>query len=64
MIDFDFIEFYIKKKYKQKMQEYFCVTKGMVSQWRNDLGLPEKRLNEFMVREKSFDVKELFDRLY
>lgn len=29
MIDIDFIEFYIKKRYSQKLDEYFGVTKSV-----------------------------------
>jgi hypothetical protein len=31
MIDITFIEFYIKKKYSQKLEEYFDVTKSIAS---------------------------------
>jgi len=34
MIDIDFIEFYVKKKYSQKLDEYFNVTKSVASKWR------------------------------
>lgn len=63
MIDFDFMEFYIKKKYSIKVEEYFEVTKSIVSKWRN-VNVPEGRLNEFMVKEGSLDIHELFSRIY
>lgn len=63
MIDFDFIEFYIKKKYNKKIEEYFNVNKSVVSKWRN-IHLPEKRLHEFTHRESTNDILELFLRIY
>ena len=62
-IDIDFIEFYIQKKYSQKLEEYFDVNKSVSSKWRN-ISFPERRLKEFMYREGSLDVKELFDKIY
>ena len=35
MIDIDFIEFYIKKMYFKKLEEYFEVNKSVASNWRN-----------------------------
>ena len=62
-IDVDFIEFYIKKKYKQKLEEYFGVTKSVSSAWRNT-SFPEKRLHEFVYREGTSDLLELFNKIY
>ncbi len=62
-IDIDFIEFYIKKKYNKKMNDYFSISRPVLSVWRKS-GLPQGRLDEFMRREKSFDVFELFKRIY
>jgi hypothetical protein len=62
-IDVDFIEFYIKKKYRQKLEEYFGVTKSVSSAWRNTL-FPEKRLHEFVYREGTQDLVELLKRIY
>lgn len=62
-IDIDFIEFYIKKKYSQKLEDYFEVTKSVTSKWRN-IHFPEKRLYEFTFREKSSDIIELFSKIY
>ena len=50
-VDVDFIEFYIKKKYSQKLEEYFDVNKSVSSKWRNS-SFPERRFNEFVWREK------------
>ena len=43
MIDIEFIEFYIKKKYNQNMCEYFDVSRPVLSVWRKN-GLPQGRL--------------------
>jgi hypothetical protein len=63
MIDIDFIEFFIKKKYNQKLEEYFDVNKSVASKWRNDK-FPERRLKEFYFRERSLDVFELIKSIY
>jgi hypothetical protein len=63
MIDIDFIEFYIKKKYSENLSDYFDVSRPVLSVWRKN-GLPQGRKDEFMRREKSFDVFELFERIY
>lgn len=63
MIDIDFIEFYIQKKYKQKLEEYFEVTKSVSSKWRN-VTFPGRRMKEFLYREGTLDIHELFNRIY
>lgn len=63
MIDIDFIEFFIKKKYNQKLEEYFDVNKSVASKWRNDK-FPERRLKEFYFRERSLDVFSLIKSIY
>lgn len=63
MIDIDFIEFYISKKYNQNVDEYFGVSRPVLSVWRKK-GLPQGRIDEFIRREKSFDIFELFERIY
>ena len=63
MIDIDFIEFYINKKYNQNVDGYFGVSRPVLSVWRKK-GLPQGRIDEFMRREKSFDIFELFERIY
>ena len=63
MIDIDFIEFYIKKKYSKKLEEYFEVNKSIASRWCNS-SFPDRRLKEFSYREGSLDVKELFNKIY
>ena len=63
MIDIDFIEFYIKKKYSENLSDYFDVSRPVLSVWRKN-GLPQGRKDEFMRRERSFDVFELFERIY
>ena len=62
-IDINFIEFYIKCKYSQKLEEYFEVNKSVSSKWRNE-SFPKRRLKEFSYREGTLDIKELFGRLY
>ena len=62
-IDVFFIEFYIFKKYNQKLEEYFDVNKSVSSRWRTDY-LPEKRLHEFVFREGTSDLVELLRRIY
>lgn len=63
-MDFLFLEFYIQKKYNQKVEEYFYVNKASVSYWRSSNQIPEKRLLQFQVKEGTIDNKELFNRLY
>jgi hypothetical protein len=62
-IDVYFIEFYIFKKYNQKLEEYFQVNKSVSSRWRTDY-LPEKRLHEFVYREGTSDMIELLKNVY
>ena len=63
MIDIQFIEFYISKKYNQNMCEYFSVSKPVLSVWRHK-SFPGGRLKEFMEREESLDVHVLLERIY
>jgi hypothetical protein len=63
-LDFLFIQFYIKKKYSQKVEEYFNIGKQSISDWRNSNLVPSKRLLEFYQREGTLDLKELFGRIY
>jgi len=62
-IDIDFIEFYIKKKYNQKLEEYFDVNKSVSSKWRNS-NFPKRRMSEFIWREGTHDLIELLERIY
>jgi hypothetical protein len=62
-IDVDFIEFYIGKKYKQKLEEYFDVNKSVSSKWRNS-SFPERRMKEFIWREGTQDLIELLKKIY
>jgi hypothetical protein len=62
-VDVYFIEFYIFKKYNQKLEDYFGVNKSVSSRWRTD-HLPEKRLHEFVYREETSDMIELLKRIY
>lgn len=63
MIDIDFIEFYIKKKYNQNMCEYFGVSKPVLSIWRHK-SFPGGRLKEFLKREGNLNPHILFERIY
>lgn len=63
IIDVHFIEFYIFKKYNQKIEEYFDVNKSVASKWRNT-SFPDKRLHEFVYREGTQDLIELLKRIY
>lgn len=62
-LDLKFIEFYIDKKYNQKLEEYFKVSKPIASNWRNK-NFPERRIDEFYYREGSKDVFILIKNLY
>lgn len=62
-LDVIFIEFYIKKKYDQKIEDYFGVNKSVASKWRNK-NFPESRLHEFVFKEGTSDILELFKKLY
>lgn len=62
-MDIKFIEFYIYKKYDEKLEDYFNVAKSVASNWRNKK-FPDKRLHEFCFREKSSDMLEMFKILY
>jgi len=63
-MDFLFLEFYIQKKYNQKVEEYFNVGKQSVSDWRINNHIPEKRLLQFQLKETSIDIEYLFSTLY
>ncbi len=63
MIDIYFIEFYIKKKYSKKLEEYFEVNKSIASNWRKN-SFPDRRLKEFLYREGTLDINILINRIY
>lgn len=62
-IDLKFIEFYIDKKYSQKLEEYYKVAKPVASNWRTKK-FPLRRVDEFFYREGSKDVYELIKKIY
>jgi hypothetical protein len=62
-IDIHFIEFFIKRKYNMRLEDYYGVTKSVASQWRN-IKFPEKRLHEFVFKEKTDDMIELLKKIY
>lgn len=63
-MDFLFLEFYIQKKYNQKVEEYFNINKAAVSYWRSSNQIPEKRLLQIQISEGTIDPKELFSKIY
>jgi len=62
-LDVDFINFYIKKKYKQDLSDYYRVTPGVASRWKNSY-FPDQRLHEFAYKEGTTNVVELIKRIY
>jgi hypothetical protein len=63
-MDFLFLELYIKKKYNQKVEEYFSIGKMSVSGWRKTNSVPPKRLLDFYQKEGNFNIIELFKEIY
>lgn len=63
-MDFLFLELYIKKKYNQKVEEYFNISKMSISGWRKSNIVPPKRLLEFYEKEGTMDVLQLFKEIY
>lgn len=63
-MDFLFLEFYIQKKYNQKVEDYFGVNKVSVSHWRSADKIPPQRQIDFLTKEGSLDPKELFLKIY
>jgi hypothetical protein len=63
-MDFLFLEFYIQKKYNQKVEDYFNTTRQSVSLWRKSNIIPEKRILQFQVKEGSIEIKELISKIY
>lgn len=63
-VDFLFLEFFVFKKYNQKLEEYFLVGKQTVSTWRTTNKVPSSRLVEFYEKEGTLDPQELFSELY
>jgi len=63
-MDFLFLEFFIQKKYNQKVEEYFNINKVSVSHWRQSNTIPEKRLLQFQLKEGTITPKELLEKLY
>lgn len=64
-LDVHFIELYIKKMYNEELYDYYLVTPGVTSRWRNNTNtIPESRIHEFTFREGCTDITELFKRIY
>jgi hypothetical protein len=64
MIDFLFIELYIRKKYNIYVEEYFDIAKMSVSGWRSSNKVPNRRIQEFYEREGERDILEYFKEIY
>lgn len=63
MIDLQFIEFFIKKKYNTTTDKYFRVSRPVLSIWRNDK-FPVGRLEEFIKKEGNNNIIQLFSEIY
>jgi len=64
-LDVHFIELYIKKMYREDLSQYYLVTPGVTSRWRNNnVTFPDSRIHEFTFREGSNDIVELLKRIY
>ena len=63
-MDFLFLEFYIQKKYNQKVEEYFNIGRQSVSDWRISNSIPEKRLLQFQLKEVYIDPKVFFQQFF
>lgn len=62
-LDVHFITFYVKKKYKQDLNEYYRVTPSVASKWKHSY-FPDQRLHEFAFKEGTTNVVELIQRIY
>lgn len=62
LLDLDFMNFYVEKKYKKSLSIYFGVSSSVVSKWK--YGLPEQRLHEFVFREGSKCPIQLVKNIY
>lgn len=62
LLDLDFMNFYVEKKYKKSLSSYFGVSSSVVSKWK--YGLPEQRLHEFVFREGSKCPIQLMKNIY
>jgi hypothetical protein len=63
-MDYLFLQFYIRKKHKKDVSEYFSVGKQSASDWRRSGKIPPQRLLEFLEKEGSLDPKELILKIY
>lgn len=62
-IDIKFIKFYIISIYNKSIDQYFCVQKSTISNWRKR-GMPSKYVSIFINNEKSNDIYVLFKKIY
>lgn len=62
-LDVHFIIFYIYKKYKKELSEYYRVTPSVASKWKHSY-FPDARLHEFAYREGTTNIVELIQRIY
>lgn len=48
-MDFLFMQFFVKKKYDNSLEEYFNIGRQSVSDWRISGNIPDKRLLQFQI---------------
>lgn len=64
MLDFLFIQLYIRKKYNKSVDEYFDVSKQTICDWHRVNKLPKSRLDFFLEKEGTLIISELFSKIY
>lgn len=62
-LDVQFIDFYVRKKYKKDLSDYYMVTPSVASKWKHNY-FPDQRIHEFAFREGSSNVIELIKTIY
>ena len=62
-MDIYFIEYYVRKKYNQSLVEYYDISIITLYKWHSH-GIPIMRVREFVKRERSDNMYELFCRLH
>jgi hypothetical protein len=62
-LDVDFINLYVRKKYKEDLCNYYRVTPGVASKWKHSY-FPDQRIHEFAFREGSSNVVDLIKNIY
>jgi hypothetical protein len=62
-MDVHFIEYYVRKKHDLNLAEYFQTSMISIYRWHTK-GIPEVRIKEFIERERSGNIYELFCRIH